>query len=169
MRITDWHIAQLNVGTTVAPLDSPELAEFVAALDRINALAEASPGFVWRLKSDSGNATDIQVADDPNFIVNMSVWESVEALFEFVYRSVHTSVMARRRDWFSKPDQAYQVLWWVPARHAPTVAEALDRLEHLRRHGPTPHAFSFKDRYPAPDRTGAPVDMKPEPYCVGWA
>jgi hypothetical protein len=169
MRTTAWHIAQLNVGTTMAPLDSPELADFVAALDSINALAEASPGFVWRLKSDSGNATDIRASDDPNFIVNMSVWESVEALFAFVYRSAHTNVMSRRREWFSKPDQAYQVLWWVPAGHAPTVEEALDRLEHLRRDGPTAHAFTFKDRYPAPDSAGEPIDMKPDPYCVGWA
>jgi Domain of unknown function (DUF3291) len=164
-----WHIAQLNVGTTVAPLNSPELAEFVAALDDINTLAEASLGFVWRLKSDGGNATGIRASDDPNFIVNMSVWESIDALFAFVYRSVHTKVMARRRDWFSKPDEAYQVLWWVPAGHRPTVEEALARLEHLRRHGPAAHAFGFKDRYPAPDSGGEPVDMKPEPYCVGWA
>ena len=163
-----WHIAQLNVGTTVAPLDSAELADFVAALDGTNALAESSPGFVWRLKGDGGNATDIRAGDDPNFIVNMSVWESLEALFEFVYRSVHTRVMVRRRDWFRKPEQAYQVLWWVPAGHAPTVEEALARLEHLRAHGSTPHAFTFKERYPAPGEGGGPTDMKPEPYCVGW-
>lgn len=163
-----WHIAQLNVGTTVAPLESPELADFVAALDGVNALAEASPGFVWRLKSESGNATDIRAGDDPNFIVNMSVWQSVEALFAFVYRSAHTKVMGRRRDWFARPDRAYQVLWWVPAGHEPSVEEALARLEHLRWQGPTPQAFTFKDRYPAPDSGGAPVDMKPEPYCVGW-
>ena len=166
--MTAWHIAQLNVATAVAPLDSPELADFVAALDGVNALAERSPGFVWRLKSDSGNATDIRASDDPNFIVNMSVWESVEALFEFVYRSMHTKVMVRRREWFQKPDQAFQVLWWVPAGHTPTVEEALARLEHLRAHGPTAHAFTFKERYPAPGESGGPTDMKPEPYCVGW-
>ena len=166
--MTAWHIAQLNVGTTVAPLDSPELADFVAALDGVNTLAESSPGFVWRLKSDTGNATDIRASDDPNFIVNMSVWESAEALFEFVYRSMHTKVMVRRREWFQKPDQAFQVLWWVPAGHAPTVQEALERLEHLRKHGPTAHAFTFKERYPAPGDSGGPTDMKPEPYCVGW-
>ena len=164
-----WHIAQLNVGTTVAPLASPELADFVAALDGINALAEASPGFVWRLKNDSGNATGIRASDDPNFIVNMSVWESIDALFAFVYISAHTKVMARRGEWFSKPDEAYQVLWWVPAGHEPTVDEALARLEHLRRHGSAAHAFTFKARYPAPGHGGEPVDMKPEPYCVGWA
>ncbi len=166
---TQWHIAQLNVATAVAPLDSPALADFMAALDDVNALAEASPGFVWRLESDGGNATDIRVGDDPKFIVNMSVWSSVEALFQFVYRSMHTKVMARRRDWFDKPVEAYQVLWWVPAGHAPTLDEAMARLAHLRAHGPSAHAFTFKERHPAPDGGGAPVDMKPEPYCVGWA
>ncbi len=164
-----WHIAQLNVARAVAPLDSPELVEFMAALDGVNALAEASPGFAWRLKSDSGNATDIKVGDDPKFIVNMSVWESVDALFAFVYRSAHTKVMVRRREWFEKPAEAFQVLWWVPAGHLPTIDEAMERLRHLREHGPTVHAFSFKERYPGPGETGEPTDMKPEPYCVGWA
>src|SRR3954463_9033958 len=164
-----WHIAQLNVATAVATLDSPELAEFMAALDGVNALAEASPGFVWRLKSEGGNATDIQVSDDPKFIVNMSVWASVEALFEFVYRSAHTKVMVRRREWFQKPVEAFQVLWWAPAGHAPTIEEGLARLAHLRTHGSTAHAFSFKERYPAPNQDGGPTDMRPEPYCVGWA
>lgn len=165
----DWHIAQLNVATAVAPLDSPELAEFMAALDGVNALAESSPGFVWRLKSASGNATDIQASDDPKFIVNMSVWESVEALFEFVYRSAHIKVMVRRREWFEKPAEAFQVLWWVPAGHEPTVGEAMARLRHLRQHGSSPYAFTFKERYPVPYVGGTPTDMKPEPYCVGWS
>ena len=165
----DWHVAQMNVGRTVAPVDSPALADFMAALDRINALAEASPGFVWRLQSDAGNATDIKLTDDPQFIVNMSVWSSVEALFEFVYQSAHTPIMGRRREWFERPAEAYQVLWWVPAGHRPTPEEGLARLEHLRRHGPTAHAFSFKQRYPRPGAAGAPDDMAPEPYCVGWA
>ena len=142
--MTRWHIAQLNVARAVAPLDSPELAEFMAALDGVNALAEASPGFVWRLKSESGNATDIKIENDPKFIVNMSVWDSVEALFEFVYRSAHTKVMVRRREWFEKPSEAFQVLWWVPEGHIPTVREAEEKLAHLREHGPTPDAFTFR-------------------------
>ena len=166
--MTDWHIAQLNVARAVAPLDSPTLADFMAALDGVNALAEASPGFVWRLKSDSGNATDIRAGDDPQLIVNMSVWASVEALFAFVYRSAHNKVMVRRREWFEKPAEAYQVLWWVPAGHAPTLAEALARLAHLRAQGPSAHAFTFKQRYPMPGAVGGPTDMQPEPYCVGW-
>ena len=145
-----WHIAQLNVGRAVAPPGSPELADFMAALDRINTLAESSPGFVWRLQSASGNATDILVSEDPRFLVNMSVWSSVEALFAFVYRSGHTPVMQRRREWFEKLAEAHQVLWWVPAGHIPAVEEALERLAHLRREGPTERAFTFSRRYPPP-------------------
>ncbi len=164
-----WHIAQLNVGRAVAPPGSSELADFMAALDRINAMAESSPGFVWRLQSDSGNATDILVSQDPRFLVNMSVWSSVEALFAFVYRSAHTEVMKRRREWFEKSAEAYQVLWWIPAGHVPTPQEALERLEHLRREGPTERAFTFSQRYPSPAESGPPQDMKPEPYCNAWA
>jgi hypothetical protein len=166
--MTKWHIAQLNVATAVAPLDSPELADFMAALDGINVLAEASAGFVWRLRSDSGNATDIKVTDDPSFIVNMTVWESAELLFQFVYRSSHAKVMARRREWFKKPSEAHQVLWWVPAGHTPTIDEALGRLRHLRTQGSTLHAFTFKDRYAAPDEKGALNDMQSEAYCISW-
>jgi len=164
-----WHIAQLNVGRAVAPTNSPALAEFMAALPRINALADAAPGFVWRLQTAAGNATEIKVSADPQFIINMSVWQSVEALFDYVYRSMHASFMVRRREWFEKPVEAYHVLWWVPAGHIPSTAEAMARLDHVRRHGPSAHAFTFKERYPAPNVAGGPIDMKPEPYCVGWA
>jgi hypothetical protein len=166
--MSDWHIAQLNVGRTLAPAHSPQLAAFMAALDRINAQADGTRGFVWRLQSASGNATDILVSADPNFLVNMSVWETLEALFDYVYRSAHTQVMVKRRQWFEKPTQAYMVLWWVPAGHLPSTAEALERLERLRRHGPSPHAFTFSQRYPAPGEAGTPQDMKPDPYCAGW-
>ena len=164
-----WHIAQLNLARAVAPLDSPQLAAFVAALEEVNALGEASPGFVWRLKGDVGNATDVKVSDDPNVIVNMTVWELVEALFQFVYRSGHTTFMVRRREWFEKPVEAYQVLWWVSAGVYPTIEEGMARLDHLRKNGPMPHAFTFKERHPAPGETGDATDMKPEPYCVGWS
>jgi hypothetical protein len=165
--MSGWHIAQLNVGRILAPTDSPQLAEFMGRLDEINALADGSPGFVWRLKSDSGNATDIKVSEDPYLLVNMSVWATIESLFEFVYRTAHTAVMVRRRQWFERPTEAYQVLWWVPAGHIPSAAEALERLEHLRRNGPSPHAFTFSQRYPPPGKLGAPEDMKPERYCAG--
>jgi hypothetical protein len=166
--MSTWHIAQLNVGRAVAPPGSPELADFMGALDRINALADAAPGFVWRLQSASGNATDILVSDDPRSLVNMSVWASVESLFAFVYRTAHTAVMQRRREWFERPAEAHQVLWWVPAGHIPTIEEALERLAHLRREGPTARAFTFGRRYPPPGELGSPEDMKPEPYCGGW-
>src|ERR1700730_14593438 len=98
-----WHIAQMNVATAFYPLDDPRISEFMGLLDEVNALAEQSPGFVWRLKSDQGNATDIKASDDPKFIVNMSLWQSPEALFDFVYRSSHRLVMAKRRQWFAPP------------------------------------------------------------------
>jgi len=153
--MTDWHIAQMNVADAVATPDDPKLAEFMAQLDEINALAEASPGFVWRLKSDSGNATDILVSDDPYFLINMSVWEGVEALFDYVYKTAHTDVMRRRKEWFKPPSAPYMVLWWVPAGHVPTPQEGLDRLAHLRANGPTPHAFPFRERFPAPAEADA--------------
>ena len=161
-----WHLAQLNVGRTVAPTSSPQLADFMSQLDEINALADASPGFVWRLVGDNGNATDLRPDDDPTLLVNMSVWTSAEALFEYVYKSMHTKVMARRREWFVKPTEHFQVLWWVPAGHRPTIAEAMERLQRLKDRGPGPDAFTFKQRYPAPGELGGPTNMRPEPYCV---
>src|SRR4051812_23368069 len=163
-----WQIAQINVATALFPLDDPRIAEFMGLLEAINGLAEASPGFVWRLKSDQGDATDIQVTDDPKLIVNMSVWQSVEALFDFAYKSAHRHVMAKRRQWFSPPVKAYQAPWWVPVGAFPTVADGLARLDHLEAHGPSPHAFTFKQKFPAPGRAGGPEDMRPEPFCVGW-
>ena len=163
--MTAWHLAQLNVARAVAPLDSPVLADFVAALGRINAIADASPGFVWRLVGDGGDATAIRHGDDPNLIVNMSVWERVEALFEFTYRSGHVEVMRRRREWFDAAAAPYMVLWWIPAGHRPTLDEAMARLEHLRAHGPSAHAFTFKQRFAAPGDDAAPGDLHPERYC----
>jgi hypothetical protein len=165
-----WHLAQLNVGRIVAPTDSPVLADFMAQLDEINALAERSPGFVWPLQGDNGNATEILTTPDPYFLINMSVWRSIETLFDFVYRSAHTHIMARRREWFEKPVEAYQVLWWVPAGHRPSTVEALERFAHLRAHGPSAHAFTFRrQHYPPSEAPAAPGDLHPDPYCVGWA
>ncbi len=128
-----WHLAQLNVGRMVAPTSAPEIAEFMAALEPINALADAAPGFVWRLQTDAGNATDIHAFDDPLLLLNMSVWQSIEALRAFTYSSAHTEVLRRRREWFDRLDVAHLVLWWVPVGHIPSVGEAIDRLERLRR------------------------------------
>ena len=164
-----WNLAQINVGRLVAPQGDPRVAPFFAALDRINALADQAPGFVWRLQSDSGNATDIQSTADPLLLVNLSVWTDAEALFEFVYRSAHTSVMTQRRDFFERFEGAYQALWWVEAGHVPTVDEGLARLWRLDRYGPTREAFTFKMRFPAPGSEGPPVDMRPDPWCLGHA
>jgi hypothetical protein len=165
--MTIWHLAQMNVGTTVDDLDSPALADFMARLASVNALADAAQGFVWRLQTETGNATDIKPSDDPRFIVNMSVWDSVEALFAFVYRTAHREVLVRRREWFRPPQGAYQVLWWVPAGHRPTVEQGLARLRLLDAEGPTSSAFTFKSVFPPPTIPPA-RDLEPEPYCVGW-
>ena len=140
-----WHLAQLNIGRMVAPTNAPEVAEFMSALDPINALAEAAPGFVWRLQTEAGNATDIHAFDDdPLLLLNMSVWVSIESLRAFTYTSAHTDVLRRRREWFERLAEAHLVLWWIPAGHVPTIAEALERLERLRRDGPSPAAFTFR-------------------------
>jgi hypothetical protein len=145
-----FHLAQLNLARLAAPLESPELAPFVAALDPINALAEQSPGYVWRLQTEEGNATSIHVFDDEMIILNMSVWESVEALSEFTYRSDHRHIMARRREFFERPVELYLVLWWIPAGTVPTPQDGVARLELLRRTGPSPEAFTFKSPFPPP-------------------
>ncbi len=165
----EWHLAQINVGRLTAPPDDPRVQPFFDALDRINALADQSPGFVWRLQDEGGNATAIQVAPDPLFILNMSVWTDADALFAFVYRSAHTPVMGRRREYFARFDGAYQALWWLPAGTIPTVNDGLSRLWYLDRFGPSPHAFTFKSRFPAPGLGDAPIDMQPDPWCVGRA
>lgn len=150
-----FHLAQINVARALAPLDDPQLAGFVARLDDINALADRSAGFVWRLQSDSGNATDIQVSDDPQFIVNMSVWQDLDSLFAYVYRSDHLQVMARRRQWFEKPAGAFMALWWLPAGDLPSVEDGLARIALLDRRGPTSEAFTFKQPF---DAEGRPLD-----------
>jgi hypothetical protein len=142
-------IAQVNIALPREPLDSPALAEFVANLEPVNALADAAPGFVWRLEDESGDATSIRVFDDERLILNMSLWESIEALWDFVYAGGHLEVMRRRREWMTKMASTYLCLWWVPDAHLPATDEAKQRLEHLEEHGPTPHAFTFKRRFAA--------------------
>jgi len=161
-----WNLAQINIGRLVAPQGDPRVQPFFDALDRVNALAEQSPGFVWRLTGDGNNATDIHPTADPLLIPNMSVWRDAESLFQYVYRSSHTEVMVRRREFFERFEGAYQALWWVPAGTVPTINDGLSRLWHIDRFGPTSHAFTFKKRFPAPDDLGEPDDMQPD--CVGW-
>lgn len=143
------HLAQLNIGMPVAPLTEPELAGFVAGLEPVNAIADAAPGFVWRLQTEDGDATAIRPYDDDRLIVNMSVWTSVEALTAYVYSGEHRDFLARRREWFVPMREAFQVLWWVPVGSVPTIEEAVARLDHLREHGPTQHAFTFRKPFPA--------------------
>jgi hypothetical protein len=144
-----YELAQLNIALMKTPLDAPEMADFVANLDRINALAEAAPGFIWRLKSEDGNATSIRPFGD-NTLVNMSVWASVASLSDYVYKSMHVEIMKRRKEWFDRMPEAYQVLWWVPQGHRPHEYEAMQRLQTLRAMGPTDKAFHFKQPFAQP-------------------
>jgi heme-degrading monooxygenase HmoA len=144
------HLAQVNIATLRAPLDGPELAGFVAQLAPINALADRSPGFVWRLQTEDGDATAIRPYEDDRVMVNLSVWASFEALRAFVYATRHLEVMRHRRQWFSRMADPYLALWWVPAGAIPTVAEAKERLELLARQGPTADAFTFRVPFPEP-------------------
>ena len=153
MPSTGFHLAQLNIGRLSAPLDSTQLADFVAGLGPVNAAAESAPGFVWRLKDDEGvGATSFSIYNDPMIIVNMSVWADHQSLWDFVYDDDHRSILRRRREFFERMTEAFTVLWWVPAGHEPTVAEARERLDHLRANGPSEHAFGLKDsHFTAPD------------------
>ncbi|HSI18428.1 MAG TPA: DUF3291 domain-containing protein [Sphingomonas sp.] len=169
MTLPAWHLAQINIGRLAAPKGDPRVAGFFDNLDRINALAERAPGFVWRLQDEAGNATAMQYAPDPLLIVNMSVWTDAEALFDYVYRSAHTPVMARRRDYFARFEGAYQALWWLPAGETPTINDGVSRLWMLDRFGPSQQAFTFKARFAAPGHAGPPVDHQPDPWCVGNA
>lgn len=145
----------MNIARLAAPLNSSRLADFVAALDEVNAQADAAPGFRWRLADDSGNATGIPAfawdgEDSAGVIVNLSTWSSVEALKAYMYGGRHVEIMRRRREWFHKADQATTALWWVPVGHRPSTEEAEQRLLHLRTHGATPYAFTLRVLFPAP-------------------
>jgi hypothetical protein len=163
----EFHLAQVNIGILLAPLTSPEIADFVAALEPINALADASPGFVWRLQSEAGDATDIRAFDDDRIMINMSVWRSLEDLRDFVYRSRHVDVLRRRGDWFERMSEAYLALWWLPAGRLPTAEEAVWRIDLLRRSGPTAEAFTFRSPF------GPPESSTRRPPAIGaefcWA
>jgi hypothetical protein len=146
-----YHLAQVNIGRFIKPVEDAANADFVNALDHVNALAEASPGFIWRLTGDGNNATDIKpFPDDPNMAINMSVWESIDALAAFVYRNMdHRGVMRRRREWFEEM-KVYMALWWIPAGTLPTVEDAKAKLALLEKLGPTAEAFTFRQPFAAP-------------------
>jgi hypothetical protein len=160
-----YHLAQLNIGRIVAPLESPQLAGFVARLDEINALADRAPGFVWRFQTEEGDATAVRPFDDDRVLVNFSVWASPEALHQFVYRTAHVEVMRQRREWFEVMREAYLVLWWVAEGHRPTVEEAIARLEILRRKGPSPEAFTFRELFPPPESEPTKVTDRLSEEC----
>jgi len=167
--VPQFHLAQLNIGRMRAPIDDPIMAGFKSQLDPINALADASPGFVWRLQTEDGNATAIRpYPDDALMAMNMSVWESLDALQQFVYKSHHLGPMRDRKQWFEPLEGPILVLWWIPAGHIPTVAEALDRLEHLRVHGATVHAFTFRAPFPPPDGPRDGIARLGAEFCE-WA
>ncbi|PMN54728.1 hypothetical protein BCT31_04010 [Vibrio lentus] len=140
-------LAQLNIALAKCPLDAPEIKDFVDNLDLVNGIAESSEGFVWRLKDESGDATNIKAYDDPNMIVNMSVWDSVDSLKNFMFRTHHRDFMRRKNEWFHRLAENTYVLWWVEDDHTPSLDEALERLEHLREVGDTPYAFTFKTNF----------------------
>ena len=146
----NYHLAQINIARMLAPIDDPIMAEFVAQLAPLNALADQSPGFVWRLQSEAGDATSIKVYDDDMIIVNLTVWESVDALREFVCKGAHHGVLRDRKRWFEKLGGPYTALWWVPAGQLPSIEEGKARLDYLRQHGDTSHAFSFRNVFPRP-------------------
>lgn len=156
-----YELAQLNIATMKQPLESPAMAGFVANLDRINALAEASPGFVWRLQTDGGDATALRPLGE-NMLINLSVWQDVASLAGYVYRSAHVEIMRQRKQWFERMVEAYFVLWWVKKGRRPDIAEALEKLALLRTQGSTQEAFTFQHAFPAPDapqpRAGSTFD-----------
>jgi hypothetical protein len=142
-----YHLAEVNIGRILGEMDSPVMAEFAANLNRINALAEGSEGFIWRLKDDSNNATSIPVTEDRFLILNMSVWRNIDDLFAYTYRTAHGEYVRRRAEWFERLKEMHMAFWYVPEGHVPTVTEAMDRIARIREQGPSPYAFNFKRRF----------------------
>ena len=167
MGTTRFWLAQANIARMKAPLDDPAMAGFVSQLERINAVADASPGFVWRLQTEDGDATALRAFEDERILFNMSVWESLEALHAYVYRGEHVGPLRDRRLWFEPLEGPPLVLWWIEAGHTPTVEEAKERLRTLADTGPTPEAFTFRRPFPAPGGVpAAPPEVEAE-FCGG--
>jgi hypothetical protein len=144
----EYYLAQINIAMMKAPIDDPIMAEFAAALDHVNAIADQSAGFVWRLQTPSGSATEIRAYPDPRMLVNLSVWQSVESLKHYVYKSLHSEFFVRRRNWFEKLPGEHFAMWWIPSDRLPTVEEGKAKLEYLALHGDSPHSFTFGKPYP---------------------
>ena len=163
--MTRYLVAQVNIGRIKAPLDSPVMAGFVARLDEINALADNSPGLVWRLQTSAGNATYLRPYDDDRILVNLSVWQTIEALRHYVYRTRHSELLRQRHEWFERFVGAYLALWWVPLGHIPGIDEAKKRLDYLDEHGPTQFAFTFKTLFPPDDEFQKGIDWSSFQPC----
>ena len=162
-----FHIAQVNVGRIRGPLGGPVMAGFMQRLDEINALADHSPGFVWRLQTNEGNATYFRPYEhDDQILLNMSVWESIEALKNYVYRTAHAELLRHRQEWFEKFAGVYMALWWVPAGHVPGIDEAKKRLVHLDKHGPTQYAFTFKNVFQPDEEFQRGIDWEGFQPCA---
>jgi hypothetical protein len=146
-----WHVAQYNIAWMVTPYEDARFDDFRARLDEINQLADRSSGFVWRHQTAEGNSTSVRIRDDARILINFSVWESVEDLFEYAFHTAHVEVYRRRKEWFDHAEDPWAVLWWIPTGHEPGVEEGEERLRYLTEHGPTPHAFTFKQRFPPPE------------------
>lgn len=170
VRRVSFDLAQVNVSRLLAPLDSPRLAPFMGALEEVNALGDAAPGFVWRLQTEDGNATAVQafgwdVGGSHGVIVNLTTWTSVQALADFVFSGRHLEIMRQRRQWFHNVAEATTALWWVPGGHRPSTAEAEDRVRMLRREGPSPAAFTFRTTFPAPGQGRVPTETGNDWFC----
>ena len=164
-----YHLAQVNIGRMRAPIDDPIMEGFRSQLDPVNALADRTPGFVWRLQTADGNATAIRpYTDDDLMAINMSVWESLEALQQYVYKSAHIGPLRDRKQWFAPMEGPILALWWVPMGHIPTVDEAKGRLAHLKQHGPSPEAFTFRSPFPPPDADSSTASTLDAAFCE-WA
>ena len=163
--MADFELAQLNIAWLAAPLESPALTDFVENLNRINELAERTPGYVWRLQSEDGDATAFRPFGEEH-LVNLTVWQDVESLHAYVYRTAHAAIMSRRKEWFERMREAYNVLWWVPAGHRPTVEEARSRLDKLRAEGASAEAFTFKQPFGPPGGAGPERLPELEDACL---
>jgi len=159
--MSQYELAQLNIAMMKEPLDSPRMADFVANLERINAVAESAPGFVWRLQTPEGDATALRPLGDQT-LVNMSVWKDVASLNHYVYKTAHVEIMRRRKEWFDRMSEASIVLWWVPQGHRPSVVQAIERLQLLRAHGPSADAFTFRHAFPPPNAQESQISFGDE-------
>lgn len=165
--MSGYYIAQVNIGRIKGPLDGATMSGFVKRLDEINALADRSPGFVWRLQTEEGNATYLRPYEDDRVLLNMSVWQTIEALRHYVYKTAHAELLRSREEWFEKFAGAYTALWWVPEGHLPGIDEAKKRLAHLDEHGPTQFAFTFKKVFPADAEYQSGIDWSSFRPCPG--